>query len=102
MYSLEIIEGNAFDPVSNIESVKDSIDGDIKQSDDKEITKDGYIIESDVNTDQSGEYTVKVMSCLYSDTSSIALRSASACTSAVCGNGSKPFCFLRCKSRQSG
>ena len=59
--SLEIIEGNAFDPVSNIESVKDSIDGDIKQSDDKEITKDGYIIESDVNTDQSGEYTVKVI-----------------------------------------
>ena len=59
--SLEITEGDAFDPVSNIESVKDSIDGDIKQSDNKEITKDGYIIESDVNTDQSGEYTVKVI-----------------------------------------
>ena len=59
--SLEITEGDAFDPVNNIESVKDSIDGDIKQSDDKEITKDGYIIESDVNTDQSGEYTVKVI-----------------------------------------
>ena len=59
--SLEITEGDAFDPVSNIESVKDPIDGDIKQSDNKEITKDGYIIESDVNTDQSGEYTVKVI-----------------------------------------
>ena len=59
--SLEITEGNAFDPVSNIESVKDPIDGDIKQSDNKEITKDGYIIESDVNTDQSGVSTVKVI-----------------------------------------
>ncbi|MCI8540662.1 MAG: hypothetical protein HFE68_03310 [Erysipelotrichaceae bacterium] len=59
--SLEIIEGDAFDPVSNIESVKDPIDEDIKQSNDKEITKDGYIIESDVNTDQIGEYTVKVI-----------------------------------------
>ena len=59
--SLEITEGDAFDPVSNIESVKDPIDGDIKQSDNKEITKDGYIIESNVNTDQIGEYTVKVI-----------------------------------------
>ncbi len=59
--SLEIIEGDEFDPVSNIDSVKDPIDEDIKQSDDKEITKDGYIIESNVNTDQIGEYTVKVI-----------------------------------------
>ena len=59
--SLEIIEGDEFDPVSNIDSVKDPIDEDIKQSDDKEITKDGYIIENGVNADQTGEYTVKII-----------------------------------------
>ncbi len=57
---LEITEGDKFDPVSNIESVKDPIDGDIKKSDDKELTKDGYIITSDVKADKAGEYTVKV------------------------------------------
>ncbi len=57
---LEITEGDKFDPVSNIESVKDPIDGDIKKSDDKELTKDGYIITSDVKVDKAGEYTVKI------------------------------------------
>ena len=57
---IEITEGDKFDPVSNIESVKDPIDGDIKKSDDKELTKDGYIITSDVKADKAGEYTVKV------------------------------------------
>ena len=57
---LEITEGDKFDPASNIESVKDPIDGDIKKSDDKELTKDGYIITSDVKADKTGEYTVKI------------------------------------------
>lgn len=57
---LEITEGDKFDPVSNIEYVKDPIDGDIKKSDDKELTKDGYIITSDVKADKTGEYTVKI------------------------------------------
>lgn len=57
---LEITEGDKFDPVSNIESVKDPIDGDIKKSDDKELTKEGYIITSDVKADKAGEYTVKI------------------------------------------
>lgn len=57
---IEITEGDKFDPVSNIESVKDPIDGDIKKSDDKELTKDGYIIKSDVKVDKAGEYTVKI------------------------------------------
>ncbi len=57
---LEITEGDKFDPASNIESVKDPIDGDIKKSDDKELTKDGYIITSDVNAKKAGSYTVKV------------------------------------------
>ena len=58
---LEITEGDKFDPVSNIESVKDPIDGNIKKSDDKELTKDGYIITSDVKADKAGEYTVKII-----------------------------------------
>ena len=57
---IEITEGDKLDPVSNIESVKDPIDGDIKKSDDKELTKDGYIITSDVKADKAGEYTVKI------------------------------------------
>ena len=57
---LEITEGDKFDPVSNIESVKDPIDGNIKKSDDKELTKDGYIITSNVKSDKASEYTVKV------------------------------------------
>ena len=58
---IEITEGDKLDPVSNIESVKDPIDGDIKKSDDKELTKDGYIITSDVKADKAGEYTVKII-----------------------------------------
>ena len=58
--ALEITEGDEFDPVSNIESVKDPIDGDIKKSDDKELTKNGYIVTSDVKADKVGEYTVKI------------------------------------------
>ena len=58
---IEITEGDKFDPVSNIESVKDPIDGNIKKSDDKELTKDGYIITSDVKADKAGEYTVKII-----------------------------------------
>ncbi len=58
---LEITEGDKFDPVSNIESVKDPIDGNIKKSDDNNITKNGYIITSDVKTDKAGKYTVKII-----------------------------------------
>ncbi len=58
--TVEITEGDKFDPVSNIESVKDPIDGNIKKSDDKELMKDGYIITSNVKSDKASEYTVKV------------------------------------------
>ena len=58
---LEITEGDKFDTESNIESVKDSIDGDIKKSNDNKITKNGYIITSDVKTDKAGKYTVKII-----------------------------------------
>lgn len=58
--AIELTEGDKFDPASNIESVKDPIDGDIKKSDDEKITKNGYIIASDVNNKKAGNYTVKV------------------------------------------
>lgn len=59
--TVEITEGDKFDPTSNIESVKDPIDGYIKKSNDNNITKNGYIITSDVKTDKAGKYTVKII-----------------------------------------
>ena len=58
---VEITEGDKFDPASNIESIKDPVDGDIKKSDDKKITKNGYIITSDVDAKKvKNGYKVKV------------------------------------------
>ena len=58
---VEITEGDKFDSASNIESVKDPVDGDIKKSDDKKITKNGYIITSDVDAKKvKNGYKVKV------------------------------------------
>ena len=56
---LEITEGDKFDAVANIESVKDPVDGDIKKSDDQKLTKNGYFIASDVDAKKAGSYTVK-------------------------------------------
>lgn len=58
---LEITEGDKFDPASNIESIKDPVDGDIKKSDDKKITKNGYIITSEVDAKKvKNGYKVKI------------------------------------------
>ena len=57
---VEITAGDKFDAASNIESVKDPVDGDLKKSEDKKLTKNGYIITSDVNAKKVGSYTVKV------------------------------------------
>ena len=57
---LEITEGDKFDAVANIESVKDPVDGDIKKSDDQKLTKNGYLIASDVDAKKAGSYTVKI------------------------------------------
>ena len=57
---VEITAGDKFDAASNIESVKDPVDGDIKKSEDKKLTKNGYLITSDVNAKKAGSYTVKV------------------------------------------
>jgi len=58
--SVSITQGDTFDPVSNIKTVKDPIDGDIKKAKDEKATKDGYIIKSDVKTDTAGDYTVTI------------------------------------------
>ena len=58
---VEITEGDKFDPVSNIASVKDVIDGEIKKSDDKKLTKNGYLIDSNVDTKKAGNYKVKII-----------------------------------------
>ncbi len=57
---VEITAGDKFDAASNIESVKDLVDGDLKKSEDKKLTKNGYIITSNVNAKKAGSYTVKV------------------------------------------
>ncbi len=57
---VEITAGDKFDAASNIESVKDPVDGDIKKSEDKKLIKNGYIISSDVDAKKAGSYTVKV------------------------------------------
>ena len=57
---VEITAGDKFDATSNIESVKDPVDGDLKKSEDKKLTKNGYLITSDVNAKKAGSYTVKV------------------------------------------
>ena len=57
---VEITAGDKLDAASNIESVKDPVDGDLKKSEDKKLTKNGYIITSDVNAEKAGSYTVKV------------------------------------------
>ena len=57
---VEITAGDKFDAASNIESVKDPVDGDLKKSEDKKLTKNGYIITSNVNAKKAGSYTVKI------------------------------------------
>ena len=57
---VEITAGDKFDAASNIESVKDPVDGELKKSEDKKLTKNGYIITSDVNAKKAGSYTVKI------------------------------------------
>ena len=56
---VEITLGDEINTATNIESVKDPVDGDIKKSDDNTITKDGYFITADIKS-EVGEYTVTV------------------------------------------
>ena len=56
--SCELEWGEEFDAAANILSVKDPVDGDLVKSDDR--SKGKYIIESNVDTEVSGTYTVTV------------------------------------------
>ncbi len=58
--TIEITLGDEIDTTSNIESVKDPVDGDIKKSDDNTITQDGYYTVADIKS-EAGEYTVTVI-----------------------------------------
>ncbi len=54
-------EGEAFEPSKNIKSVKDPVDGNIKERKDKSIIKNGYIIKNTVDKNKPGNYTVRVL-----------------------------------------
>ena len=61
--TVEITEGDKYDPSENIKSVKDDFDGDIQKVDKKpdETGTSYYIIDSSkLNTSKAGEYKVKV------------------------------------------
>ena len=55
--TVEVTLGDEIDTTSNIESVKDPVDGDIKKSEDHTITEDGYFTTADIKS-EAGEYTV--------------------------------------------
>lgn len=58
--SITIQTGTAFDAKDNIESVRDPVDGKLEYQDEKEADKGTYIIISDVDSKQAGEYTVTI------------------------------------------
>lgn len=58
---VEITAGDKFDSKSNVKSVKDPIDGDIKFSDKKDLAKDGYQVTGSVDTKKAGDYKLKVV-----------------------------------------
>lgn len=60
--TITLTEGDKFDAAANIESVSDPVDGELKKSDsDKE--ENGYFIQSDVNNNKAGSYTVIITAC---------------------------------------
>ncbi len=58
---VEITAGDKFDSKSNVKSVKDPVDGDLKYSDKKDLTKDGYQVTGSVDTKKAGNYKLKVV-----------------------------------------
>ena len=57
---VEITAGDKFDMKSNIKSVKDPVDGDVKYNDAKDLSKDGYNITGKIDTTKAGTYKLKV------------------------------------------
>ncbi len=58
---VEITAGDKFDAKSNVKSVKDPVDGDLKYSDKKDLVKNGYQITGSVDTKKAGNYKLKVV-----------------------------------------
>jgi lipoprotein-anchoring transpeptidase ErfK/SrfK len=56
--SLTVTKGDDFDPLSNIASVKDPVDGDLPKAD--ALAKNAYTVSSDVDMNTEGEYTVSI------------------------------------------
>ncbi len=59
--TVEIALRDSFDAASNLESVKDPVDGVIAQSNDNTITESGYYFGGDPIASEVGEYTVTVI-----------------------------------------
>ena len=59
--TVEISLRDSFDAASNLESVKDPVDGVIAQSNDNTITESGYYFGGDPIASEVGEYTVTVI-----------------------------------------
>ena len=58
---VEITAGDKFDAKANVKSVKDPVDGDIKYSDVKDLSKDGHQITGTVDSKKAGDYKLKVV-----------------------------------------
>ncbi len=58
--TITIKEGDSFNASTNIESVSDCIDGEIKKADTADIRKNGYFIKSNVNNKKVGSYSVDI------------------------------------------
>ncbi len=56
--ALTITEGDEFDPETNIDSIKDPVDGDLKKAD--TLEKGTWTLQSDIDPAVPGEYTVTV------------------------------------------
>lgn len=59
--TVEITEGDAFDGKANVSSVKDPVDGDLPFSDKKDLNKNGYVLNGNVDVHKPGEYKVSVI-----------------------------------------
>lgn len=56
--SFSFTTGSTFVPSSNVESVTDPVDGALEQAD--QLEKGRWTLESDINLDEPGEYTVNI------------------------------------------
>lgn len=58
---VELTEGDAFDVKSNVKSVKDPVDGELKYSEKKDLNKEGYQIMGTIDVNKEGNYRINVI-----------------------------------------